>query len=270
MENIVGTELKQLSSQRVQKKPHFKTFYAVFSAPSETEQRSAWRTEGLWSNRCLKHFSKNNVSLAYRFLVGHEATYDLDLLSEQEQYSDLIILDMHDGYHNLTRKLGKLMEWSTFECPFTFDTMLRMDIDAFPNPFQVQEYAKTLPPMTVSGRVSGWAPVIRDVDNKYHDIDYPLANYFPYPFGPSYFITEDLVNYLGREHRQGLLRYYANEDATMGTWIAGRTINLIHDSRIMKTECTYDMITSTDFVSKELLIKWSANIYVCGNPCQCD
>ena len=78
------------------------------------------------------------------------------------------------------------------------------------------------------------------------------------------------MNYFGREHRQGLLRYYANEDVTMGTWIAGRRINLIQDSRILKDDCTDDRITSTDFVSKEKHINWSANLYVCGNPCQCD
>lgn len=268
-EKIVEIGMKRSSLQTVPQKLHFGTFYAIFSAPSETEQRSAWRTEGLWSTRCLEQFSKNNISLVYRFVVGHEAEYDLELVLERERYNDLIILDMHDGYRNLTCKLGTLMEWSTFDCPFTFDTMLRMDIDVFPNPFHVQEYAGTLPPMTVSGHVSSQSPVIRDMNHRWHDIDYPLDNYFPYSSGGSYFITKDVVNYLGREHRQGLLRYYANEDVTMGTWIAGRTISLIHDPRIMSIDCTDDMITSTDFISKERHIDWSANLYVCENPCQC-
>ena len=141
---------------------HYEIFYAIFSAPSDIEQRNTWRTEGLWSNRCLEHFNMNNVSLVYRFVVGHDATYDLEVLSEQKRDSDVIVLDMHDGYHNLTRKLGKLMEWSTFNCPFTFDTMLRMDMDVFPNPFRVQEYAKTLPSMTLSGFVWKGSSVIQD------------------------------------------------------------------------------------------------------------
>jgi len=156
------------------------------------EKRNTWHMEGLRSNRCLDHFSKNNISLVYRFVVGREATYDLELLLEQERYSDLVILDMHDGYRNLTRKLGTLMEWSTFDCPFTFDTMLRMDIDVFPNPFRVQEYAQTLPPMTISGCVWSRAPVIRDVDHRWHDLTYPLEHYFPILAGGRILLLETL------------------------------------------------------------------------------
>ena len=274
-QQIAETKGKHLAFKEVQKQLHFETFYAIFSAPSEIEQRNIWRTEGLWSNRCLEHFSNNNISLVYRFVLGHEAIYDLKLYSEQERYNDLIILDMHDRYRNLTRKLGTLMEWSTFDCPFTFDTMLRMDMDAFPNPFRVQEYARTLPSMTVSGFVWKQASAIREPDHKWRDLDYPLETYFPYPNGPSYFITKDVVNYLGREHRQGILRYYANEDSTMGTWIGSRTVNLIHDTRIGQMNqvtdigCTDEMVTSSD-INMQRHVDMSLNLLLCGNPCQCD
>ena len=272
MEKLVDPEVKH---PRSQSHLHFATFYAIFSAPSEMEQRKIWRTEGLWSNLSLEHFSHNNISLVYRFILGREAEYDLELFSEQERYDDLVILDMHDGYRNLTRKLGTLMEWSTFDCPFTFDTMLRMDMDAFPNPIHVQEYAQNLPSMTVSGFVWIQQPVMRDPDNKYHDLYYPLETYLPYPHGPSYFITKDVVHYLGREHRQGLLRYYANEDVTMGAWIGSRTINLVHDTRICQMShhtdygCTDEMITGAD-ISMKTHVEMSMNLFLCGNPCQCN
>lgn len=222
MEEKVETEMKYLSSQIVQKKPHFETFYAIFSAPSEIEQRSVWRTEGLWSNRCLEHFSKYDISLVYRFVVGHEATYDVELLLEQKRYNDLIILDMHDGYRNLTCKLGTLMEWSTFTCPFTFDTMLRMDIDSFPNPFRVQEYARTLPSMTISGFVGdfvwGHVPVIRDVDSKWRDINYPLENYFPYPLGRR--ILSRTIRYITLAKSIGKV-YCGTTRMRMRLWVPG-------------------------------------------------
>jgi hypothetical protein len=177
---------------------------------------------------------------------------------------------MQDGYHNLTRKLGMLMEWSTFDCPFTFDVMLRMDIDVFPNPLRIQEYARTLPPMTISGFVWSQTPVIREADHRWQDLEYPVESYFPYSGGGSCLITNDLVSYIGREHRQGLLRYYANEDATMGIWIAGRRVKLIHNKNVLARECTAEMLTSKDNISKGAHVVMSANLLQCENPCRCD
>jgi hypothetical protein len=94
-----------------------------------------------------------------------------------------------------------------------------------------------------------------------------------YPNGPSYFIAKDVVNYLGREHRQGLLQYYANEDSTMGTWIASRTINLTHNADILQGfltqhECTDEVITFAN-ISREKHVDMSTNLLLCGTPCQC-
>ena len=259
----------QFEIPEVVKQPAYRTFIAVFTAPSEYEHRMVWRS-GLFSKTYLNEYHRKNPddTVITRFILGHDDTLDPTIMKEQERYGDIVMLDMYDGYFNLTQKTGLLMEWSTYSADFSFQYLLRMDVDTFVLLENFHRFVKTLPERSIAGYIRQRTPVLRE-HHKWTDSKYPVDQYLPYPGGPSYVLTDYVVRYLGCEHRANMLQYYANEDASVGVWVAGRTVALIHNPLMLHPDCDSSMITKTHGVTYEEHGSMVHNLLKCQNPCGC-
>ena len=81
-----------------------------------------------------------------------------DLAQEKSRHSDLIILNMHDTYSDLTRKLLKTMEFAHKN--FKYDYILKCDDDTFVDVERVvKELSEIQDPFLYWGFFDGRAPV---------------------------------------------------------------------------------------------------------------
>jgi hypothetical protein len=77
--------------------------------------------------------------------------------------------------------------------------------------------------------------VSKDPADKWVDPDYPFSVYPSYAGGGAYWLTWPTVRFLADCGRTGLLpTHWANEDASLGTWLAGANLVRIHDEGYLR------------------------------------
>ena len=154
---------------------------------------------------------------------------------ERQQYNDLLLIDNHtDTYQTLTQKM---LETYRIVNKFTFDYFLKVDEDSFVNLKSMKWVVDTLPEGSLykgfffnRGKIYNWG--------KHKDLKYHLCETFlPYALGGGYMLSRDLVQYIAdNAHR---LRKFANEDVSLGTWLAPLDITISHDIRFWTDERRY-------------------------------
>ncbi|KAK7054617.1 Beta-1,3-galactosyltransferase 1, partial [Halocaridina rubra] len=105
------------------------------SSPSSTDARSVIRN--LWGNLIYTNFT----GMATYFLFGTtNSWHDLNqIYYESQTFHDIIQLDFHDSYENLSIKTLSIMHWTGYFCPQA-DWVLKSDEDVFIDPFAVSNF----------------------------------------------------------------------------------------------------------------------------------
>ena len=146
---------------------------------------------------------------------------------ERQQYNDLLLIGNYtDTYQTLTQKM---LETYRIINTFTFDYFLKVDDDSLVNLKSMKWVVDTLPEGSLyKGLFFNRAIIHRK--GKHKDLNFHLCDTFlPYAAGSGYMLSRDLVQYIAdNAHR---LRKFANEDVSLGTWLAPLDITISHDIR---------------------------------------
>ena len=103
--------------------------------------------------------------------------------------------------------------------------LFKMDINIA---FQLDTLLSMLPYLpqqrAVIGRIWRGMQVLRDGSHPNAEFKWPLDIFPLYPSGPAYLLTGDVVSYFA--HNSDWLRLFANEDASVGLWLAGASVGI--------------------------------------------
>jgi len=210
------------TSQHMREKDHLDLLIFVVSAPGNSDRREAIRTT--W----LSH--QHNEIRGY-FVIGTLGlTTDLlnALDSENQEYDDLVLLNIFDSYSLLTNKVVSMIIHA--ENYFSASLFMKCDDDTFVNMMQLEKDVKRMKKENrlYWGYFDGRAPVLKQ--GKWAEKRYVLCDkYIPYALGGGYVIGWDLVSFIAQT--APMLIQYKNEDVSMGTWMASVNVNRIHDER---------------------------------------
>jgi hypothetical protein len=256
----------------VTKSPHYTIFYAIYCRPDEREVRQQLRKNGFlaYLNRNARPDSDKSI---YKFVVANGQNATQILGQEQAEFGDILLLDsFYDSYRTLVKKTAKLLEWAAFQQEFTFDYLAKVDNDVFVNPAVLGERVKLMPKYSILGEIHTTSVVQRSPDSKYYEPSYPLSTYMPFPNGPSYVLTAPLVQRLGNDERLGYLQHFANEDTSLGSWVAFRNVTLINVG-MNEVDCKPEMISFNFWglsdANMNKHFEMAKNAFYCSNPCNC-
>lgn len=270
--------------------PRSEVHIFIFSGPRNAIARQAIRDS--WLSRAQAHALEgalpNQMRVYYRivswqFVVG---TLSLDersrqeLQSEQDVYSDMLLLNnLVDSYGNLTEKLLASF-LALVESGLKFEYLLKCDDDSFVRLeallFELENlrfgiaddskwyqfqgpspYDPTRP--LYMGFFRGDAPVQRA--GAWREGSWFLSDrYLPYAHGGGYLLSASLVAFVARA--APLLQRYANEDVSLGVWLAPLAINRVHsprfDTEFVSRGCLNAHIVSHKLNAEEQRQRWRA------------
>lgn len=194
----------------------------IMSAPGNIERRQAIRHT--WA-LAVPEQVKIRFVLGTKF-INHKTKTILN--EEWETNKDLISLpNLEDNYKKLTIKLIQTLKW--IHNKYTFTHLLKVDDDTF---VRVREFLKVLQTKPTKGLY--WGFILNDstihTEGQYAEPKpYICSKYVSYALGGGYALSEDLVTYI--TDNSDRLKVFANEDISVGTWLAPLDINMIHDDR---------------------------------------
>ena len=182
--------------------------------------------------------------LLVRFVIGHssDATQEQDVGREEASHHDFIRLPLVEDYRSLTNKTMTFFQ--TILEHYSFQYVIKVDDDVY------------LKLHTVPTAISQW---------KSHQYDYigcmkrgqifknPLLRwyepqhailgdreYFSHAWGSLYVLSYNAIARLMKLHPE-TLRYFANEDVTVGSWMLVLPVLHYDDRRLCATSCDRDL-----------------------------
>ena len=199
----------------------------VLSSPKGRERRDIIRET--WKTYCKPD---EDPAVLVQFVIG---TLELSppeleaVMFEQQTHHDLVLLPhLKESYYNLTRKVLQSLVWADRNLKFSY--LLKCDDDSF---VMLHLIAEELSERT-STRSYYWGffdgRATPKKVGKYIEKEWFLCDrYLPYALGGGYIVSADLV------HKVALvsdsLRFYNNEDTSLGVWLSPYKAERKHDSR---------------------------------------
>ena len=205
---------------------HYLLVVVVLSSVHGRDRRTAIRRT--W----MKGYQEIKPSLTVTFALGTLGLPASDLAAlkaEDHLYHDLLLLhNLKDAYHNLTRKVLYIFQWADESLEFSY--LLKCDDDSY---IRLDAITREL-----NGRTSKkglyWGyfngKQIPKWSGKFAERKWFLCDrYLPYALGGGYVISSDLI------HRVSVnadgLQLYNNEDVSVGVWLSAFKAERKHDSR---------------------------------------
>ncbi|KAM3611465.1 uncharacterized protein V6R79_018917 [Siganus canaliculatus] len=164
--------------------------FMVPVAPQEAAARDAVRKT--WGSP-----SKDTLTLFYVGLPGGGEVSSIQekLEEESRKYADIIQMDFHDSYQNLTIKTMMMMNWLATHCPNASYAM-KVDADIFVNVFYLIKRLRGSPREGfITGSVINDGKPRRDNNSKWYISEelYPEDRFPPYLSGAGYVFSADLA-----------------------------------------------------------------------------
>lgn len=174
-------------------------------------------------------------SIGLLFFIGtNNLTKDASaaLHSEQSSFEDIITLPITESYTSLSRKMGQIHRYLAHYRSYfpNLKWLFKTDTDVFIDiPVLASLATKYNPTKTVLGYRYTHNRVFRTGPwrSQYPGIYYP--HYFA---GAGYLLSYDISLWIAEQAERGWLRYYNNEDALLGIWIAGLGVRYIDERGI--------------------------------------
>lgn len=169
----------------------------------------------------------------YWFVLGVKnvsSDHRIRLRKEQAAHGDLLMLqDIYNSYENLSERTLRSMHYISTHYNFAY--FLKTDDDMFLNmPVLFHEMKHTKPRKRLYwGSFSCYNPPQTEgrwLEARWHSCDV----YYPYAYGGMYILTSDVVNLVA--NNAPYLQLYANEDVSMGGWLAPYNLYRLNDARI--------------------------------------
>ena len=214
----------------------------VISGVTGADRRKAVR------NTWIKETRRLQPKVDTRFVIGTDGLSNEDLISlrvEQGWFGDLVFLrDVHDNYHNLTRKVRNAYVWLVQHAEFSY--VLKTDDDTFiaVKPLLEELVRRPKPGRLYWGYMHTNYPVLRDDERNAEPNWFMCQTYIQYASGAGYILSADAVQAIANNVH--MLQLYENEDVSVSTWLSGFLLERRHDTRfnIAMLPCQRDQVLS--------------------------
>lgn len=185
-----------------------------------------------------------------------------------EGFDDMLLLSGGtDDYRSLTRNVKVAMRLIYDSMTFSF--LLKVDDDSFVMIPELIDYLNGLQrsEKLYLGFFRGSATVKRQ--GKWAEHDWFLcSHYLPHARGGGYLLSHDLVEFIASNQRW--LTEYANEDVSVGTWLAPLNILRLHEPRFdveyRSRGCKNKYLVMHKISPDEMRVRFS-NLKVTGKLC---
>ncbi|KAK6103812.1 Beta-13-galactosyltransferase sqv-2 [Brugia pahangi] len=264
--NLASSDMhKQQGVEGVSDLPSTYLAIVIMSSAGDAVLRTVIR------NTWLKLSSKGKTTFRYAFPIGTEnlsLIFKERLKEENNLFNDLIFLeDLTDTYQNLTKK--SLLSMQAIHNMYKFEFLLKVDSDSF---VRLGAFLKALKdiadPNLYWGFLDGRARPKRR--GQWAERDWILCDrYVPYQLGGGYVLSYKLVDFLVRN--KDLLKFYKNEDVSVGAWLAGLSVRYVHDPRFdteFRSRGCNNQYIVTHKQTPESLNKLYASIVNTGKLCE--
>ncbi|CAJ0602705.1 unnamed protein product [Cylicocyclus nassatus] len=166
----------------------------VLSTANHTEERQAVRET--WASERESKFIKTHYVMVF-FIISSTSKNDLhNLQKEQEEYDDLIVTDLHEGFRNLHLKVYASMVFLQQYCP-SAHFLMKVDDDVALNLDRVVDSWKRDSESIRSIFCRVWIkmPPIRNINSKYYvpENAWPNEYFPPYCSGPMYIMGKEAI-----------------------------------------------------------------------------
>lgn len=203
-------------------------FAAILSSHDNEALRNAARRT--W----LRLENRSVLDVSHRFFVGTVGVpTDRRAALEREAAVNRDVVLLHDvPDENRTYKLLRTLAWISHKCEPRY--VLKLDDDSFARPDAIAwelahaERNMTYEPRLYWGFFAGHEPVIKS-GKRAEPSWYLSERYLPYACSGGYVLSAPVMRYI-YDHRS-LVERYANEDVSMGVWLAALNLNRTHDRR---------------------------------------
>ena len=166
----------------------------------------------------------------------HLPTLAKTMLNEERKYNkDLIVIpNLVDVYKQLTSKVIASMKWICENIVFNY--LLKVDDDTFVRVEVLLNKLHLKPTKRLYwGSFSHGSEIVKS-GHWAEKIQYICDKYVSYALGGGYVLSKDLVAYI--VHNSDKLKKFANEDVSIGTWLAPLDVNAVHEDNFrMSGDC---------------------------------
>eukprot|EP01053_Blabericola_migrator_P008697 Blabericola_migrator_1__8696@NODE_457_length_8311_cov_49_879791_g358_i0_p2_GENE_NODE_457_length_8311_cov_49_879791_g358_i0NODE_457_length_8311_cov_49_879791_g358_i0_p2_ORF_typecomplete_len357_score48_62Galactosyl_T/PF01762_21/4_6e27Fringe/PF02434_16/7_3e05_NODE_457_length_8311_cov_49_879791_g358_i071298199 len=177
--------------------------------------------------------AKSDFKLAFRYLLGykdHDTDYTSDLLSEFDEFQDLLILNMTDSWTSLSTKVMTAFYYFATRFKDPNSVMIKMDDDVVVNWPKVQNDLLTNS-FDIESRSHWWVgeppsyvKVIKEWESRYLELFRKPGVYNPYANGPFYLMNQATARRLAEQRVRKYPIPTRNDDALLGDLAVGLNI----------------------------------------------
>ncbi|KAK9803488.1 hypothetical protein WJX73_007726 [Symbiochloris irregularis] len=218
-----------------------------FSRPDATTQynydlrrqalRSTWFPA---SQQALDRYFQD-TGLVLRFVIGHSNSQEQEraLDAEAAEFGGFLRLSLQEGYSSLTDKTLEFLRTASRQYDARYivkvddDVFLR--VDRLPHAFrQWDEIHADYIGCMKTGQI------MKDARYRWHEPQHEVlgsATYFTHTWGSFYILSGRIAGVLATI-QPGTLRYFANEDVTVGSWMLALNSTHMDDRRMCMPHCT--------------------------------
>ncbi|KDD74030.1 galactosyltransferase, partial [Helicosporidium sp. ATCC 50920] len=215
---------------------------AVYSGLRSRDRRDVLRKTWFPKGEALRAWEEER-GVVVRFVIGGSDSQldpvEGDIRAEAQEFGDILRLDVVDAYGVLSAKTLALFEslprMHDADFYFKIDDDVAVNVPAFVGWLETRRSEQDL---YVGCMKSG--AVIGDPRSKWYEPEEwrfgdpsPGSQQAAYPrhaSGQLYGLSRGVARYLG--HAAPLLKKYANEDTSVGAWLLGLNVTLVHEPRL--------------------------------------
>jgi len=213
--------------------------------------------------------------IVMRFVIGHSADpkAEAEIAAEEKKYGGFLRLPLQEGYLSLANKT--LTFFRTVTALYDADYIIKADDDVYLRVDRV-------PPV-----IAQWSemhadyigcmktgPIYTSPEYRWYEPQHAVlgsASYFTHCWGTVYVLSGRAAAAISALD-PGLLRFFANEDVTVGSWMLALKMQHYDDRRLCATECSessvavYDMPTCAGLCDPPARLKELHAAEVCQAP----
>eukprot|EP00834_Sanchytrium_tribonematis_P001751 NODE_45_length_32908_cov_0.790271.p11 type:complete len:329 gc:universal NODE_45_length_32908_cov_0.790271:28987-28001(-) len=241
-------------------KPHYNMIFVVPADINAFKSRMAVRTT--WKSKI-----PSDSKLIFFFGKSGFTPEQLQAAKmEQEQYQDIVLLDMMDSYKNLTTKMTHIYEYVSDH--FTANWLFKTDTDVWIDMKRLFQLFANHQPKTVIGTIAVNFKVQKS--GQFENLVYSNTRYPNFPIGCGFGMSFDIVQYISKQSKMKWLKMMPNEDAALGIWLSSTNVKLLHSNDINDSHRCKPTDLLSHHVKPDIMYLKQKNFEKCGNHCGCD
>lgn len=229
-------------------RPKLLGFVGIQTGFDSADRRAALRSTWFPSDPDGLLRLEQATGMAFRFVIGRskDSKKMAELDKEIDKYKDFMLIDIEEEYSQLPYKT--LAYFKAALKLFEADYYVKADDDIYLRPDRLATLLakERTHPMTYIGCMKK-GPVITDPKLKWFEKSGHLIGneYFLHGYGPIYVLSAEVVASLAAA-RNSSLRFFNNEDVTIGSWMLSMNVNHEDNRAICDPRCTPTSIAVWD------------------------